>query len=225
MSGNYFEVLGVTATTGRVFSDEEDRAGPNAVAVVSHDFWQQRLGGASDAIGKVIRAGKVPVTVIGITPDGFNGRSVAGKSADIILPLSLRSQISLVDGGVELMGRLNAGATSASARAELDTIYQHALADDTTSSRRLQQNRKIEVRSGSRGTGVSSDVNTAILILQMVVFTILLIVCVNVSSLSLARSWSRQKEMAVRLSGGVLGPAYSQRCAVVSVADSKLISF
>lgn len=201
VSGNYFEVLGVTATAGRIFSDADDRAGPNAIAVVSHDFWQQRLGSAGDAVGKVIHIGRVPVTVIGIAPDGFHGRTVAGKSADVILPLSLRSQLSLVDGGVELMGRLNAGATSATARADLDTIYQQALADDATSSR-PQRNRTIEIRSGSRGTGVSSDVNTAILILQMVVATILLIACVNVSNLSLARSWSRQREMAVRLSLG-----------------------
>src|SRR5262249_25050686 len=88
-SGGMFETLGVGAILGRTFTAVDDRRGggpDGAVAVISYDFWQRRLGGAVDAVGRTLNIERVPFTVIGITPPEFFGPEV-GRTFDVAIPI------------------------------------------------------------------------------------------------------------------------------------------
>src|ERR1051326_1811097 len=93
VSGNYFNVLGVPPVAGRVFGPEDDRIpGAHPVAVISHAYWQQRLGGSADAIGKKILIAGTPFTIIGVTPPRFFGLQV-GDAPEISAPLMMQPQV------------------------------------------------------------------------------------------------------------------------------------
>ncbi|MGH9370815.1 MAG: ABC transporter permease [Vicinamibacterales bacterium] len=88
-SGRYFDVLGVPAVLGRTFTEADDArgGGPDGpVAVISYNFWQRRLGGAADAIGRPLTVERVPFTVIGVTPPAFFGVDV-GRTFDVAIPI------------------------------------------------------------------------------------------------------------------------------------------
>jgi len=88
VSGNYFDVLGVGAVQGRTFSAADDQPGKSAVAVISYNYSNRRFGEARLAVGKTIYVGRIPLTVIGVTAPDFFGREVAGRSADVVIPMS-----------------------------------------------------------------------------------------------------------------------------------------
>ncbi len=181
------------------------------MAVISHAYWERRFARDPAAVGKTIYAGKIPFTVIGVTPPGFFGRSIAGRSADVVLPLFMHPQLWLrgeSHGTYEMWGRLKPGVSPEQARAELDVIYQQSLmqeAGSQTAPRTGQETgaQRIEVISALRGQeNWINDFGTQLPILLAVVGMVLLIACVNVANLLLARAAARQKEIAVRLSLG-----------------------
>src|SRR5215468_10474754 len=134
VSSDYFDVLEIGAAVGRTFTAEDARPGSLPVAVISFGYWKRRFAQDPAAIDKVILLGKLPVNVVGVTPPRFSGLTVAGKPADVFLPMSLRSQLALKDQDRfpivraedlhRIVARLKPGAGLEQARAELDSAYQ-----------------------------------------------------------------------------------------------------
>ncbi|MGH7552825.1 MAG: ABC transporter permease, partial [Longimicrobiales bacterium] len=205
VSGNYFSVLGVSAARGRFFTATEDRDGVGeAVVVLSHRLWLREFGGDVGAIGRTVRLGGQPFTVIGIVPDRFRGLR-RGLHADFWIPLSQYRTVTGDDyigkpnvSWLVLVGRLRPGLTRASAEA--------ALAPFTTAFRaegRFGETERVILADASNGeTGDVSDIATPLKILMGAVAILLLIACANVANLLLARSRGRSREIAVRLSVG-----------------------
>ena len=209
VSGSYFDVLGVGAARGRTFAADDDQPGRPVVAVISDRYWQRRFARDPAVVGRTLYAGKVPVTVVGVTPPGFFGRKAVGKSADVVLPMFIQPRLGLKDHDTfGVMARLEPGVSAAQACEDLDLIYRRALmatagaALSPQGAREIGQ-RAIQLAPGVRGTtGEGTDLGTQLPILLAVAGIVLLIACVNVANLQLARATARQKEIAVRLSIG-----------------------
>ena len=135
VSANYFEVLGITPALGRFFSDAEAPAGgAPPVAVISHAFWQDRLGGDPGIIGRGVRVNGQLLTVIGVSPAGFHG-TMLGARAPVYLPIGLHDRLHAGTDSrrrgrewLQLFGRLAPGTTRGQAEAALSVTAQQ-LAD------------------------------------------------------------------------------------------------
>src|SRR6266571_3705431 len=128
-SGNFFSVLGVPATLGRTFIAADDRVGnAQAVAVISHSFWQRRFGADPAIAGKAITFDDVPFTIVGVTPPGFFGFQ-PGENPDLWWPLQIDSdpsdrRLQAGSSWLRLVGRLSNGVERRQAEAELGVIFQ-----------------------------------------------------------------------------------------------------
>ncbi|HYL65088.1 MAG TPA: ABC transporter permease [Candidatus Methylomirabilis sp.] len=209
VSGNYFEVLGVNAFLGRTLTADDDHAGRKPVAVISYAYWQKRFAGSETAIGKTIYVGQMPFTIIGVTSAEFFGRNVAGRSANVVLPMWVQPQLGLKDHDTfDIMGRLKPEVSLEQARADLDVDYRQVLMEEAASSSSTQVEpgsggEKILLRPALRGEDPPTEnFGTEIRILAVVVGVALLIACVNVAGLLVARASSRQREIAVRVAMG-----------------------
>jgi putative ABC transport system permease protein len=191
-----FSLLGVNAILGRTFLAEEDRAGGAPVAVLSHGLWQRRFGGSRDILGKSITLDSQPYTVVGVLPSGFE----LLQPADVFLPFTPWAKTLPDDRnwhpGIFVIGRLKDGISREQARTEMVGI-----------TKRLEEQYPIY------NTGISADVvglqeqlvqnvRPGLLLLLGAVAAVLLIACVNVANLLLARAASRGREVAIRTSMG-----------------------
>jgi predicted permease len=227
VSGSYFDVLGVHAHVGRTFAEDDDKPGRPPVAVISFSYWKRRFSQDTTVVGKSIYLAGTPFTVVGVMPPTFYGRNVAGRSADVMLPMFVHPWLGLKDHNTfEVMARLKPGVTTAQAQADLDVIYRQALEKAAGShlappAEQDIRAQKIEFKPGSRGEGEPSDhFAVEMRILMCVVAVVLLIASVNVASLLLARAAGRQKEIAVRLAIG----AGRARVSVQLFGESMLLA-
>jgi len=191
-----FPLLGVRAVAGRTFLPEEDRAGGAPAALLSYGLWQRRFGGSRAIIGKTIDLDAQPYTVVGVLPPGFE----ILQPADVYLPFVPWAKTLPDDRnwhpGIVPVARLRPGVTMQQARTEMRTIAQ-----------------RLEKQYPDYNTGTSADVvglqeqmvqnvRPALILLLSAVGLVLLIACVNVANLLLARATARQREVAIRAAMG-----------------------
>ncbi len=219
VSGTYFSVLGVNPIAGRTFTDAEDQTpGAHPVAVMSYSWWQRRFGSDRSVVGKTLRMGSTVFTIIGITPPDFFGTAV-GESPDLWIPLAMNGQVPPAWGGesavrdpsfqgLYILARLKPGAATAQASSQVNVIFQQHLRErvgSNPSAKELRDihNARIELTPGGRGLSqLREQFSTSLQILMAAVGLVLLIACANIANLLMARSASRQREIAVRLSIG-----------------------
>ena len=214
-SGNYFEVLGVTAALGRVFNDHDDNASdPQPVMVISHRFWKRQFDGDPRAIGREIYIFGSPFQIVGVTPPEFTGE-MPGRVRDFWVPLSLQP-LANPEGDLRrnpgyrwlsVMGRLKPGGSLEQAQAEAGVLQDQMISEQAgqagiSSTERTRPN-PIQLEPGRGGFGgFRRQLGTPLQVLSGAVAIVLLIVCANIATLLLARGANRQREIAVRLALG-----------------------
>ncbi|HEU0176233.1 MAG TPA: ABC transporter permease [Blastocatellia bacterium] len=206
VTGNYFSMLGGNARLGRTLAPEDDQAGAHPVVVLSHRFWQRRFGAAPEIVGQTILINRQAFTVVGVAEERFRG--VARKAPDVWAPWLMRDQINAGDRPSNIMGRLQPGAQLQQAEAALTNAYTHLLLDRSGSVRdpRIQAYPaplRVKLDQASSLDRESREVAMpALSVILGAVTLVLLIACLNIAGLMLARMAARQREIAVRLSLG-----------------------
>src|SRR5438445_8702357 len=216
-SENYFSLIGVQPFCGRFYTAEECKPNANiAVVVASYGFWKRRAG-RGDFVGSTLPVNGQPYTVIGIAPDGFSGAS-ALVAPDIWVPLGMRSQLGSAFGDSETMhdllnpknytfnlaARLRPGLTIDMAKARLPVLAQRL---NTIQPEGSEGARELQIQNPSRfsmSTQPEDDgpITLIATLLMAMAGAVLLIACLNLANMLLARGTARSKEIAVRLAVG-----------------------
>ena len=209
VTGNYYSELGATPLLGKLITPDDmslGRSGASPVAVLSYEFWQRRFGGASDVVGKGITIDGQPFTIIGVTRRWFTGMTT-GEVPDLTIPMKSTDDRSRL--WVFITGRLKDGATVAQARAQLLSFWPEVLratASTETPGLRRQSFFAMGLDVASAATGINAALRARftrpLYVLMDIVGLILLLACVNLASLMLARSAARSHEMGVRVALG-----------------------
>jgi ABC-type antimicrobial peptide transport system permease subunit len=242
VSGNYFTMLGVKAAAGRLFGAEEDDEVPeaHAVVVLSYDYWVNQFDRDPNAVGAKILVNNYPMTIVGVSAQGFAGIDPA-RSPQIRVPILMKKAMQPSWGWfewddrrtrwVQVFARLKPGYTAESAQAHLQVLFRQireyestlaAAGTWTSYARDRFLEGTIEVKNAAGGySDLRNNFSTALFVLMGMVGLVLLIACANVANLLIARAFARQKEIAVRLSIG------ATRSGLVGqlLAESLVLSF
>jgi predicted permease len=209
VSANYFDVLQVKPILGRAFLPGEDKtAGANHIVVLSNSFWQRRMAGDPNIVGKTVQLNNRAYEVIGVAPDYFVGTKFA-LALDFWTPISMAEELRRNPGilaerdshWMNAIGRLKPGVSVEQASAEFNTIatrLNQAYPDTRATTTKGQVNSEIDGRWEEMGPVFKS----ASAIAMAIVGLILLIACANVANLMLARAAGRRKEIGIRLALG-----------------------
>ncbi len=196
VSADVFRALGVQPALGRAYTPEEDLGGNSAVILVSHEFWQRRLGGRADVLALTIPTDDGPRAVIGVMPPGF---TIVGQKADFLIPYGQTlAQLRAVSGrgSSYAIARLRDGVSFEQAYSEMRRIF----ADLEKEQPQLNARRTVNLlRLQDQMVG---ELRPALFALVGAVALVLLVACVNVANLLLARSAARERELGMRTALG-----------------------
>ncbi|MFC1575046.1 ABC transporter permease [Gemmatimonadota bacterium] len=224
VSGSYFPLLGLQPALGRLIAPADDQnIGGHYVVVLSHDYWESRLGADPGVVNETLVVNGQPMTIVGVAPRGFTGTTLGSRPA-VFVPITMRG---IMEPGWDrfenrrsywayLFARLEPGLTLEQARAGANAVYQgivneveaplqEGMSDQTMEQFRAKQ---ITVVEGWRGqSSIHSLAKVPILMLFAITGVVLLIACANIANLLLARGAHRAPEMAIR---GSLGASRTQ---------------
>jgi len=237
VTGNCYSELGVAPLLGRLLTPEDSNPSSGTtsqVAVIGYEFWQQRFGGALDVLGKQIRVEGHPFTIIGVTRKWFTGLST-GEPPEVTVPVTAAP---LIQGGTFTLdtrstlwlfvtGRLRNGVTIEQARAQLESFWPEVLlatASTETPGLRRQTFLSMGLEVSSAAKGISADLRSQfarpLFVLAGIVGLILLVACVNLANLMLARAVARSHEMSVRVAIGASRWSLARQVLTESLALS-----
>jgi predicted permease len=231
VSANFFSVLHVEPTLGRILQPQDDNVlGGNHVAVLSHGFWMRRLRSDAAILGKTIFYDEVPYTVVGVAQPGFFGIE-PDVSVDVWVPVTASvDKTWMPDPNVNwlrLLARLQSGVEVLQAQAMLEAAFRANVADMLLPGvsprwKSMLQGQHVTLRPARSGLATTGrKYEKSLLVLLAVVVVVLLISCANIANLILARNAARRHELMVRLALG----ASRGRIACQFFTEHFLLSF
>lgn len=197
VSDNFFQVLGVEPQIGRLFNADECKwKGPRAV-LLSHGFWERRFASDPAIVGRRLTLNDEPYTVVGVLPEWFDFAEVfaPGSHFELYFPFPLTQETNRWGNTLAIVGRLAPGVTPGAAQAELTALGRRLSHDHP-------ERNSFEGKLTPLAEHVSGRIRPALLVLASAVLVVMLIVCANLSNLLLARTTTRQKEIAIRTALG-----------------------
>src|SRR5438552_5630102 len=214
VSGDFFSTLGVSTFIGRPLTPPDDSPSAPPAIVLNYAYWVRAFGAAPSVLGRTVRLDSTTVTIVGVADPHFTNLT-PGKPLDFFVPFSVANSVrgewwgnedrlsDPTDWWVVILGRLKPGVSSGQAQAAATTIFGSDMLHGAAPLFKSEDAPIVFLRPVRSGLdGETSQIAPALYVTVVIVAFILLIACANVAGLTLARSASRQKEMAVRLALG-----------------------
>jgi len=215
VSGNFFSGLGINLARGHAFT-QKDESSHAPIAVISYNYWTQRFSRSPDVLGKTLYVNGVPITIVGIAAEGFEGVE-SGSSTDFWIPLQSRTELNawgnpLEDGKnyiqdqtwwcMRMLGRLAPGVSKPQAVAQLQSVFQTAAYIGLGNPEPGETRPVLSVQDAKNFPGYDAQYGKPLRMLMAMVGLVLLIALSNVVMLLMARNATRMREFSLRLALG-----------------------
>jgi len=212
VSPDYFSVLGVHPQHGRVFSPALDKPGDAPVVVISDRFWRDRLHSSPDALGQALRLNGQIATIVGIAPEHFNG-ALGIYPAELFVPTTAPPALA-PELANDVLHQRNAGeflpimcpapgVTIETAEAGLDAVLRRLDAQDPSTPLRTDKSRRVTLLPAGTSVPIPRKLKPALLVFFLALMGLILVLaCMNLANMLMARGANRRKELAIRLSVG-----------------------